>query len=93
MAHIKKIDEMYFGDKTSNAPYVFNDVERKKVKDIVSRMGKAETELRELLNDLKMSLPAGYESFEFDGDVITKECIEKWENVLANEIDKFCYFV
>lgn len=93
MAHIKLIDEMHFGDKTSNAPYVLNDVERKKVKDIVARMGKAETELRELLNDLKMSLPVGCESFEFDGDVITKDCIEKWEDILANEIDKFCYFV
>ena len=57
-------------------------------------MGEAETEMRELLNELTTECGAfarGFDSFEFDGDVITRDCIDKWKKYME-EIDKFCYF-
>ena len=62
-----------------------------KIKAIVAKMGKAETELRDALRELQNEM--GFDSeIEFDGETLSRERIEMWEGVLEN-IDKYCYYV
>lgn len=62
-----------------------------KVKAIVAKMGKAETELRDALRELQSEM--GFDSeIELDGETLSRERIEMWEGVLEN-IDKYCYYV
>lgn len=68
-----------------------DETTNRKVSEIVKRMGKAETELRDCIGELKM-LTYGCQTFEFDGDVVDRGMFDEWEHVLES-IDKFCFFV
>lgn len=61
------------------------------MKELISKIGSAESDLRALLGELKIAMNFN-DKVEFDGDVLTAERLEKWEDALS-DMDKFCYYV
>ena len=60
-------------------------------KDIISKMGNAESVLRDCLNQIAVEMGFS-DSIVIDGETITKEQVERWGFVLE-EIDKVCFYV
>ena len=61
------------------------------MKELISKIGSAESDLRSLLGELRLAMNFN-DKVEFDGDVLTAERLEKWEDALS-DMDKFCYYV
>lgn len=61
------------------------------MKELVSRIGVAETKLRDLLSELVIEMNFNNE-VEFDRETLTAERVWKWVDALS-DMDKFCYYV